>query len=991
MTSRIYDENAFEDAIEAQLLENGGYEKLGSSDFDSESGFFPDEVVEFVKETQPETWDELKTAHKDNARKAFLRDLRSALERQGTLEVLRHGLRTTGTTVKLAYFEPATSHNPEAEKKYEANTLGVTRQLYYSNVDSKKSIDLCLSLNGIPVATTELKNPMTNQDVEDAKKQYEQDRDPSEPIFKFNRGAMVHFAVDPNLVEYTTKLDEEDTTFLPFNRGHNEGAGNPPVDTGHRTNYLWEDVWEKDSWMEIIQRFLHIEEEEIRDKGRVVETKEKMIFPRYHQLESVRNLVNAALEEGSGENYLVQHSTGSGKSKSIAWLSHRLVSLHNQEDDRVFDSVVVVTDRTHLDDNLQDTIYQIDHKSGVVHGIEGEQGPKSEELAEALEKGRPIIITTLQTFPYVIEHASNLPDRDYAVVVDEAHSSQTGDMAKEMKQILSGLELEDGDDWEDMLAKSAEARVKQDNLSFFAFTATPKGKTLEVFGKPPEDGGKPEPFHVYSMKQAIEEGFILDVLQNYTTYKTFYNLAKATEDDPKVPQRKAKKAVSRFLTLHPHNISQKVEIIVEHYRNNTQHKIGGKAKAMIVTQSRKHAIRYKQAIDEYVEEQGYDDLKALVSFSGTKEDGGIEYTEAKLNDDRISGSEIPNKLSSNEFQVLVVAEKYQTGFDEPLLHTMYVDKKLSGVRAVQTLSRLNRTHSGKEDTFVLDFVNEREDILEAFQPYYERTTIEEESDRQHLHQLESELNASHVYTQQEVENFAQAFFSPENKATEKVHGKLYQYTDPAVDRFEQLGEEERDEFRSKLRSFIRLYKFQSQVVSYADTDLEKLYTFCRFLNNQLPRDPQSPDVEFDDELALKYYRLEKIQEGQIELDDEGGEVSVPTESGTGSKDDDEVELSTLIEKINDALGTDFTASDELFLEQLKEDALEEERLRRSAKVNSEDNFAHEFDDALQDLFIERMDQNQDLFAKYMDDPDFRELVTKLLRSEVYEESQEASA
>ena len=827
--------------------------------------------------------------------------------------------------------------------------------------------------------------------VEDAKAQYKADRDPSEPLFKFKRGALVHFAVDPNLVSYTTKLEEEDTNFLPFNRGHDGGAGNPEHPSGHRTAYLWEEIWEKNSWMDIVQRYLHIEKDEIREQGRVVETKEKMIFPRFHQLECVRELITTARDERSGQNYLIQHSTGSGKSKSIAWLSHRLVSLHDESDNRVFDSVVVVTDRTHLDENLQDTIYQIDHKSGVVHGIEGEQGPKSEELANALEKGKPIIITTLQTFPYVIEHAKSLPKRSYAVVVDEAHSSQTGEMAKEMKQILAGLNIDEDDEWEDLLAKSAEARGRQDNLSFFAFTGTPKGKSLEVFGRPPEEGEDPVAFHTYPMKQAIEEGFILDVLQNYTTYETFYNLAKATEDDPKVPERKAKKAVSRFLTLHPHNIAQKVEIVIEHYRNHTQHKIGGKAKAMVVTSSRRHAIRYKQAIDEYIDEQGYDDLKALVAFSGTKTDDGVEYTEAKLNEDRISGSQIPEKFSTNEFQVLVVAEKYQTGFDEPLLHTMYVDKKLSGVRAVQTLSRLNRTHPGKDDTFVLDFENDREDILDAFQDFYKGTTVEETSDPQHLYQLESELNAMQVYTQQEVDNFAEAFFSPENNATEQAHAKLYQYVNPAVDRFEGLDEEQQDTFRSKLESFLRLYQFQSQVVNYADTELEKLYTFGRFLYKSLPRDPHSPEVEFDDELALRYYRLEKIEEGQIELENEEGEVPVPTDSGTGSQEDEEVDLSTIIEKINEQLGTDFTAADQLFLDQIKEDALEEEQIRRSAKVNSEENFAHEFDDALTEIFIDRMDQNQELFAKYMDNPEFRNLVTKLLRQEVYHESQAAEA
>ncbi|WP_101294157.1 type I restriction endonuclease subunit R [Halegenticoccus soli] len=987
--SKIHDEGKFEDEIAAHLVNYGGYEHLPSEEFDRERGIFPDVVVSFVKKTQPERWERLETAYKGNARKRFLQDLASAMESRGTLQLLRHGLRTTGTTIELAAFKPNTGLNPEVQKRYEANRLGVTRQFYYSTTDPKKSIDLALSVNGIPVATAELKNKFTDQSIVDAKAQYKSDRDPGEPALKFNRGALVHFAVDQDEVEYTTELKGDDTYFLPFNKGHDGGAGNPPREDSHRTAYLWEEVWEKDSWMDILQRFIHIDTEEIRKDGMKVGEEETMIFPRYHQLECVRKLIASSRENGAGKDYLIQHSTGSGKSKSIAWLVHRLVSLHDEADEAVYDGVVVVTDRTVLDEQLRNTIYELDHKTGVVYGVKGEKGSKSAELAEALEAGKPVVITTLQTFPYVIEHTQGIPERDYAVVVDEAHSSQTGEMAKEMKGILSGQEIEEDDDWEDLLAKSAEARGDQENLSFFAFTATPKGKTLEAFGHVPENSDKPEPFHVYSMRQAIEEGFILDVLQNYTTYETFYNIAKVIEEDPQVPQKKAVKAVSKFLKLHPHNISQKVKIIVEHFRNHTQHKIGGKAKAMVVTSSRVHAVRYKNAIDEYVEKNGYN-LSALVAFSGTVEDDGIEYTERGMNDG-IKESELPNKFGTSEYQVLVVADKYQTGFDQPLLHTMYVDKRLSGVQAVQTLSRLNRTHPGKEDTFVLDFENDREDIYESFQPYYEKTTVEETTDPQHIYQLESELNSFQIYTQQEVDQFAEAFFSPENRATEQAHAKLNSHIQPARDRFMVADEETQDEFRSKLRSFLRLYKFQSQVVSYSDTTLEKLYTFGRFLYKELPRDSRESRVEFNDELALQYYRLEKSDEGAIELDKSNSGVSVPTETGTGSQEDEEVELSTIVEKVNEALGTDFTEADQLFLDQLKEDALEDDHLRRSAQVNNEENFALEFDNALTDMFIDRMDQNRELFAKFMDNDEIQEAITKHLRREVYEKSQTAES
>ncbi|MDB2239878.1 type I restriction endonuclease subunit R [Halorubrum ezzemoulense] len=983
--SKPYDEKAFENEIASALLDRG-YVEMPSDRFDAERGLFPQQIVSFVKETQPEAWEKLETAHKGNARQRFLQELTSAIERQGTLELLRHGLHTTGTKIDLATFQPNTGINPELQRKYDANVLGVTQQLHHSATNPDRSVDLALSLNGIPVATAELKNTFTDQTTQDAREQYK-NRDPSEPVLRFKRGALVHFAIDQNEVYYTTELDGEDTNFLPFNKGHEKGGGNPPREDDHRTAYLWKEVWEKDSWMDIIQRFIHIDTEEIKKDGVIVEEDETLIFPRYHQLECVRQLVDSAKREGSGEDYLVQHSTGSGKSKSIAWLVHRLVSLHNDDDEAIFDGVVVVTDRTILDEQLRNTIYELDHKTGVVHGITGENGPKSEELAEALEAGKPVIITTLQTFPYVIEHTQSLPERDYAVVVDEAHSSQTGEMSAEMKGILSGVDEDEIEDAEDAIVASAEARSKQPNLSFFAFTATPKAKTLQMFGEPDGDGGY-EPFHLYSMRQAIDEGFILDVLRNYTTYETFYNVAKVVEEDPQVPEKKAVKAISRFLKLHPHNVSQKVEIIVEHFRNNTRHKIGGKAKAMIVTSSRSHAVRYKKAIDEYIEENGYN-LSALVAFSGTVEDDGQSYTEEGMNDG-IKESELPNAFDSQAHQVLVVADKYQTGFDQPLLHTMYVDKKLSGIQAVQTLSRLNRTHPGKEDTFVLDFENEQSEIKEAFEPFYGKTTVTEETDPQHLQQLASEVKSFRIFDQNTVDQFAEVFFDPENTGTEGAHAKLSSLVQPARDRFIASDMETQEEFRSTLRSFLRLYKFQSQIVSYADTHLEKLYTFGRFLYKELPKGSGQPDVEFDDELALQYYRLEKSEEGEIDIDTTDGEVQGPTETGTGGGgNDDEVELSTIVEKINDKLGTDFTEADQLFLEQLKEDALEDDHLRRSARVNSRENFALEFDSALTDMFIDRMDQNEELFAEFMDNDEVQEVITEHLRQQVYQESQQA--
>jgi len=989
MTSRIYEEQGFEDAIEAHLVEHGGYERLDRSEFDAERGFFPDVVVDFVRETQPETWEAIEAAYQDKARRRFLRELEGALDRQSPLHLLRHGFRIAGETVRLAFFEPVSGLNPQIREKYEANRLTLTRQFPY-NPDSGETIDLCLALNGLPVVTAELKNPMTDQTVDHAQQQYKEDRDPEAPAVAFLRGAMAHFALDPHQAYYTTRLEGSETSFLPFNKGRGNGAGNPEHPSGHRTAYLWEEVWAKDSLMDIVQRFLHVETEEIREGGRVVDEKRTMIWPRYHQLECVRQLLDTTQDEGPGHNYLVQHSTGSGKSKSIGWLAHRLVSLHDEFDETVFDSVVVVTDRTVLDNQLQDTIYQIEQKSGIVHGIEGDGRSKSEELAEKLEQGKPIIVVTLQTFPHVIEHISQLSERDYAVVVDEAHSSQTGEMAKEMKQILSGIDLEGEDDWETLLAKSAQARGRQDNLSFFAFTATPKGKTLEVFGRTPEDGDTPVPFHVYSMRQAIEEGFILDVLQNYTTYDTYVQLAKSAEDDPELPTKKASKALKTYLKLHEYNIAQKVEVIVEHFRDNVMDKIGGRARAMVVTDSRKAAVRYKLKVDAYLDEHGYDDMQALVAFSGTVEDEGAEYTEPRMNEG-IKESELPDKFhAKREYRLLIVAEKYQTGFDEPLLHTMYVDKALSGVQAVQTLSRLNRTHPGKQDTFVLDFVNDEEDILDAFQDFYEYTTTEGRSDPQHVYQLEQELKAFQLFTDQEVEEFCKVFFDPEISTAETAHPKLYQWTEPGLDRFQGAEEEIQEEFRGKLRAFLNLYKFQSQVVDYEDTELEKLYTFGRFLYPQLPTPSQGPQIEFDDEVALEYYRMEKVHEGSLEPEeDREGRVQPPSQTGTGSAEDDESPLSEIIERINESLGArDFTKADRLLIEQVGEAAKDDEQLQKAAKVNTKEQFSHVLEDRAEEIFFDRMDQNEELFKAYLDDPDVQRAIAKYWLDTVYEELQD---
>ena len=663
----------------------------------------------------------------------------------------------------MGYFKPAHFLNQETLALFGENRLTVTRQAHCHPADNS-TVDRLLAMNGLPFATIELKNPATGQTWKDARDQYKTDRDPRAPLFQFRKGAVVHFAVDPDEVHMTTRLRGERTFFLPFNRGSHPGEiqcgrGNPPHPSGHRTGYFWEEILERESFIDIIGSFVFLEtaDETVDDGkgGRMKMTRETMIFPRYHKLDAVRKLIRIARKEDEGNNYLIQHSAGSGKTNSISWLSHRLSSLHTETDEKVFDCVIVITDRRVLDRQLQDAIYQIEHAQGVVKAID----ENSRQLAEALVDGTKIVVTTLQKFPFVLrgllhiagaedtdhpdtdaierakEWEAKIAQRKYALIVDEAHSSQTGETARELKQIL-GAGTENGAeeaeiDWEEGLNRIMESRGRQKNLSFFAFTATPKGKTIELFGHV-GPSGKSEAFHTYSMRQAIEEGFILDVLQRYTTYKTYYNLLKKTEDDPSMPKKKAVKKLTKFLYLHPYGIEQKTEIMVEHFRQHVRNKLRGRAKAMVVTGSRLHAIRYMLAFQNYIAENGYTDIRPLVAFSGTVKDPdtGIEYTEPGMNIDVVTGkniseSQLPDKFDTSDYQILLVANKYQTGFDQPLLCAMYVDKRLDGVQAVQTLSRLNRTYAGKEPPFVLDFVNEAEGIFQAFKPYYDATLLEE--------------------------------------------------------------------------------------------------------------------------------------------------------------------------------------------------------------------------------------------------------------------------
>ncbi len=1018
MTSQTT-EQAFESTVESMLLD-AGWHAGDLGEWDVDRALFPARAVAFIRETQPDEWARMAGLHGDDVEPLIVAQLARELDTKGTIEVLRHGFRFSGRTLRLAYFAPAHGLNPDALARFERNELTVTRQAP-CHPGKGDTLDLVFALNGVPVATCELKNPMTGQDWRNAVRQYQEDRDPGAPLFRFKRRALVHFAADPDEVHMTTRLAGAGTRFLPFNRGSSPGAvhcgaGNPANPDGYRTDYFWREVLARERFLDILGSYVFLEtrEEKVEDaKGARTEKRETMIFPRYHQLDSVHGLVEAARADGPGRNYLIQHSAGSGKTNSISWLSHRLASLHTAADEKIFDCVVVITDRRILDRQLQDAIYQIEHAQGVVKAIDED----SRQLAQALVDGTKIVITTIQKFPFVMsgllrvagadapdeasaaeqaqaaEWRKAIADRRYAVIVDEAHSSQTGESANDMKRVLgtrAQAALEAAEDGQDLVNAAAEARGAQPNLSFFAFTATPKGKTIELFGRP-GPSGKPEPFHVYSMRQAIEEGFILDVLQRYIDYDTYYRIVKAVEDDPEFPKRRASVALGKFLSLHPVNVGQRTEVIIEHFRDHVRHHIDGRAKAMVVTSSRLHAVRYMQAFERYIAEHGYTDIRPLVAFSGTvlDPDTGEEFTEPGMNTDVVTGksiseSALPGRFASPDYQILLVAEKYQTGFDQRLLQAMYVDKRLDGVQAVQTLSRLNRIAPGKAPPFVLDFVNDPEDIQAAFAPYYDQTQLEKPSDPYRLEELKHELDGMQVYHHAEVEAFAQVFYLPQAKQRPGDHARMEAQLQPARDRFSALDEEEQTAFRDRLGAFVNLYAFLSQIIPYADADLERLSSFGRALLRHLRVGSDGATVHLGDDVELEYYRLQRVSSGVIKVSEtEPAYVTSPTEVGTGDPEEDTAPLSEIIERLNDRFGTDFTDEDRLFFEQVKERAVHDEDVRRMALANTYDKFALGFRPQLGKLMVERMGENDAIVTRYLDDADFQEIASEVLAREIF--------
>lgn len=977
-------EKQFESNIEAFLISSaGGYEKATDAGYTSSSGMALDihTLVGFVKATQPIMWQRFEKQCNSDPYKKFYKCFEDAVQMDGLLSVMRHGFKHRGMDFKVCYFKPESTLNDVAVKRYEQNVCQCIRQWHYSE-QNNNSVDMMLAINGIPVVAIELKNQLTGQTVDNAKLQWQYDRDQREPAFWLNHRILAYFAVDLYEAWMTTELKGTDTYFLPFNQGSNGagndgGAGNPQAeDDNYVTSYIWENVLQKDSLLDIIQKFISFEVKTEKKDGKNV-IKKRLIFPRFHQLDVVRKLIADVRENGSGNNYLIQHSAGSGKSNSIAWTAYRLASLHNDDNEPVFTSVVIVTDRRNLDAQLQETITGFDHTLGSVCAIDEKKSSK--DLKDALNAGKRIIVTTLQKFPVIYEEVDDTTDKRFAIIVDEAHSSQTGSSAMKLKAALADVsdalkeyaELEGKAEDEllddnDRLVRDMIAHGRHKNLSFFAFTATPKGATLEMFGTEWNDGSY-HPFHVYSMRQAIEEGFILDVLQNYTTYRTCYQIAKNTKDNPDVPQSKALKTIKKYEELHPYNIQQKSAIIVETFRNVTKQKIKGKGKMMVVTSSRLAAVRYYHEIKNYLESNSYHDVEILAAFSGSIKDPDdqkeIEWTESKLNGVNESQTK---QVFHDEGNILIVAEKYQTGFHEPLLHTMIVDKKLRGVKAVQTLSRLNRTYPDKQDTFIIDFVNTKEDILEAFQPFYQETSLAQEINTDLIYKTQKMLRAFKIYDDADIEKVNKIYFDEDKRKANKIQAAITNALLPVQQKYNALNQEQRYQFRKTCRSFVKWYSYITQIARMFDKPLQNEYIFCSYLAKVVPADPTIPFV-LGDRIKLEYYNLEKTFEGAIPLAKEDVFAYNSAKLKKPVKMEETLSpLEQVIQKINEQYMGNFTEGDKVVITTLHEKLRNNKKLLKSAKTDGrqifEKNiFPQMFDDAAQEAYIESTETYTKLF------------------------------
>lgn len=983
-------ETNFEQYITNWLIEHNGYILRGADesgrpikdkDYDRALALDLEILGRFIQTTQPNEWARLHEIYGDQALESFAKRLDQELSQIGVLDVLRSGVTDRGVHIDLFYRRPNSSFNPDAEKFYQTNMFSVMRQVYFSPRD-ERSVDMVLLLNGIPVVSLELKNQLTGQNVQHAIHQYKTDRQPSDKLFAFKR-ALVHFAVDNNLAFMTTKIDGMKTYFLPFNRGDKNGAGNPAVEGKFATFYLWEDVFTKDSLAEIIARFMHVTVEKKKDPktGRIVK-KETLLFPRYHQRDVVRKLIADARENGAGKNYLIQHSAGSGKSNSIAWTAHNLSDLHNTEDRKVFDKIIIITDRRVLDRQLRDTVSQFEQQHDVVRGV-----TSSAELREALEDKTKIIVSTLQKFPVIADAIETLSGKTFAVIVDEAHSSQSGESTKALKQTLSKLEdAEDEDeanttpDAEEQFALDAQAaRGRLPHVSFFAFTATPKEKTLELFGVRGADG-RFSPFSLYSMKQAVEEGFILDVLKNYTTHKMYFELAKkAAEIDPEFEKKKAYRVAIGYADLHEHGIEKKAELMVEHFRSQIERLIDGKAKAMIVTKSRLHAVRYYLAVRDYLARQGYSE-KAIVAFSGTVIDasrGGLEYTEAGLNG--FSETETVEKFDSDDYKFLIVANKYQTGFDQPKLGVMYVDKKLGGVATVQTLSRLNRTMGkAKADVFVLDFVNDAENIQKDFQPYFTSTILSESTDPNILYDLKRDILSAGVFGEEQVRQHYQLLISSDQNNQAVVAGLL----DEAMQHWSDLDEDDRDAFRDKAVDFARKYAFIAQLFDFGDAGLEQFYEYIRNLAKKLPKVKDPLPTELLDYIDLSSIAISRGKKAAIGLVDEESELDPMSSNSRSGKPLDEMErLSLIVKSINEQFGLPEGMEEDgmLLISRIRD----REDIKKAIANNPKGAAREHFNSVMQDELMKMFKERAEFYKKLDEDSALKDTIAEKIFEEMY--------
>lgn len=988
----VHKEKVLQEHLIAGLEHGEGYERRDPKlEYDRALAMDRALVLRFIQNTQPQAWEKLTQHYAASAEEVFFKQLDKALKDRGLLDVLRKGIKIVpGIALSLCYFRPASGLEPKRVAEYQANILSVMDEVEYSQKHGGR-LDVVLFVNGLPVATIEAKNLLTGSTFRNAEKQYRTDRSPAgEPLLSFKRGALVHFALDEDNASMTTRLMNGKTRFLPFNRGRDGGAGNPDVEDEHRIAYLYrpgawgEAIFSRSVLLDVIGQFMHLE---VSGKDEV------MIFPRFQQLDAVRKIMAHAKTHGTGANYLIQHSAGSGKSNTIGWLAHHAINLHDGTDRQVFNTAIIVTDRVVLDRQLQGTVTQFEQTTGVVKKIDG----TSRQLKDAIAKGARIIVTTIQKFSTDhLRELSGQGDRTFAVIVDEAHSSQSGKSAQAMTDALT-REANSSDDIEDLIAEYQKARGPQANISFFAFTATPRNVTLERFGVKGADG-HPHPFHLYSMRQAIEEGFILDVLQNYMTYKAYYQLEKAIDDDPELSGRKGQRKVARYASLHPTAIGQKVEIIVEHFRRHVMHELNGQAKAMIVTQSREHALKYFFGVQSYIKNQGYADLKALVAFSGDLDVNGEPTTEADLNG--FSETELPGRFDGfkpdgtaypDTYQILIVAEKYQTGFDQPKLCAMYVDRKLSNLQAVQTLSRLNRTRAGKDRTFILDFQNTIEDIQNAFRPFYEVTTVEAMSDPNLVYDLEGRLYKFGYLDKDEIERFAQIYFKGPLSTADRP--RLEGLVRQAVARFEADDDEGRqEEFRQLLKSFNRFYAFIAQVISLDDTGLEKLASYGGWLSRLLPNRELPAEIEItEDMLRLQAFKVDQKEQGSASLSP-GDTQALAAISEFGAKpynEDEKKELSEIVQAFNDRHGTQFSEADMIRFEQVNRDILDED-LTEMLRNNPPDVVYSAFAQAFFQGAIRMFQRDNEMRNIVLSDPEARDKATRHFFNRALREARESA-